>query len=403
MGVEDIVAGGEAGSINEKLNQVVESGNAMVAELQDAMDMLVEKAGQLARHEALMGTLDDPGHIKIGKGFERTEDGTVNVVGTKAFELDLAGHAVPATADAAGHVKPDGETLSVDADGTLRVRSEGTTAARAGAAEKLVTARSIALSGGATGTATAFDGTANISIPVTGLDVSKATAGTLPVARGGTGRTDGKVAALATARTIDGVSFNGSANVTHYTTCSTEAATVEKVVTLAGFVLTTGARVMVRFTVTNTAANPTLNVNATGAKPIQYRNAALAAGYLAANRTYEFVYDGSSYEVVGDINTDANNKVGQYVTTDAAEYPLLTAYTAALAANKTDAARFSSAVTLNPSTKTITATTFKGELVGNAATATTATNATKWNGSGLTRSTAAPTGGADNDVWLQYM
>ena len=55
MSIEDIVTGGEAGSINEKLNQVVESGNAMVAELQDATDLLVEKAGQLARHEALMG------------------------------------------------------------------------------------------------------------------------------------------------------------------------------------------------------------------------------------------------------------------------------------------------------------------------------------------------------------
>ena len=40
-------------------------------------------------------------------------------------------------------------------------------------ATKLNTARTIALSGGATGTATSFDGTANITIPVTSLDATK--------------------------------------------------------------------------------------------------------------------------------------------------------------------------------------------------------------------------------------
>lgn len=109
---------------------------------------------------------------------------------------------------------------------------------------------------------------------------------------------------LNTARTIDGVDFNGTAAITHYGTCSTEAATAEKVVALAGFKLVTGARVVVRFTVTNTAASPTLNVNSTGAKAIQYRNAAITAGHLAANRVYEFVYDGSAYELIGDVDTN---------------------------------------------------------------------------------------------------
>lgn len=56
----------------------------------------------------------------------------------------------------------------------------------------------------------------------------------------------------------------------------------------------------------NTAASPTLNVNSTGAKAIVYRNAAISAGYLAANRVYKFVYDGTNYELIGDIDT--NNK-----------------------------------------------------------------------------------------------
>ena len=119
----------------------------------------------------------------------------------------------------------------------------------------------------------------------------------------------GTATKLATARTIDGVSFNGSANIIHYGTCSTAAETAAKAVNCTGFVLATGARIAVRFTVTNTAANPTLNVNATGAKAIRYRNAAIAAGYLAANRTYDFIYDGTYFQLIGDIDTNTTYAV----------------------------------------------------------------------------------------------
>ena len=116
----------------------------------------------------------------------------------------------------------------------------------------------------------------------------------------------GTATRLATARTIDGVSFNGSANITHFGTCSTAAATAAKVVSCTGFTLATGAIITVKFSATNTAANPTLNVNSTGAKAIMYRGSAISAGYLAANRVYTFVYDGTDYELIGDINTDTN-------------------------------------------------------------------------------------------------
>ena len=109
---------------------------------------------------------------------------------------------------------------------------------------------------------------------------------------------------LSTSRSIDGVNFNGSTNITHYGTCSTEAGTAAKVVSLPNFTLTTGSRVVVKFTVTNTAANPTLNVNNTGAKEVYYRNAAISAGYLSANRTIEFVYNGTQYEAIGDFDTN---------------------------------------------------------------------------------------------------
>lgn len=113
-------------------------------------------------------------------------------------------------------------------DGTLQLDrlplipvSKGGTGRNDGKAPALSTGRTIGLSGAVTGTATAFDGSANITIPVVGLDVSKATAGILPVGRGGTGRTDGKTDGLAVARTIalsGGVTgiataFDGSANI----------------------------------------------------------------------------------------------------------------------------------------------------------------------------------------------
>ena len=114
---------------------------------------------------------------------------------------------------------------------------------------------------------------------------------------------------LATARAIDGVNFDGTAAISHYGTCSTAAGTAAKTVTLTGFTLATGARITVKFTVTNTAANPTLNVNGTGAKAIQYRGAAITASYLAANRVYEFVYDGTAYQLIGDIDTNSTYNV----------------------------------------------------------------------------------------------
>ena len=107
-----------------------------------------------------------------------------------------------------------------------------------------------------------------------------------------------------TARNINGMTVQGDANRINYGSCSTAAATAAKTVSCAGFALITGSEITVKFTVTNTASNPTLNVNSTGAKSIYYRGSAISAGYLAANRTYTFRYDGTNYDLVGDIDTN---------------------------------------------------------------------------------------------------
>lgn len=125
----------------------------------------------------------------------------------------------------------------------------------------------------------------------------------------------GSATKLQTTRYLDGIAFNGSTNVTRYATCSTAAATAAKTctVTAGTFSLITGARVLIKFTVTNTASSPTLNVNSTGAKAIMYRGSAISKSYLAANRIYEFVYDGTDWELIGDINTNTTYTLSSFV------------------------------------------------------------------------------------------
>lgn len=177
-----------------------------------------------------------------------------------------------------------------------------------------------------------------------------------------------------TARTINGMSVDGSANRINYGTCSTNAATAAKTVACTGFALVTGAEITVKFTVTNTASSPTLNVNSTGAKSIYYRGSAISAGYLAANRTYTFRYDGTNWDLVGDINVDTNTdtKVTNTLATTTKAY--VTGTTSA--STNTGTQVFDTGVYLDTTAGQLTATTFKGALDGNAKTATTATSAT---------------------------
>ena len=115
----------------------------------------------------------------------------------------------------------------------------------------------------------------------------------------------GTATTLETSRTIDGVSFNGASNIIHYGTCSDTVAA--KTVSCTGFTLSTGAWIAVRLTATNTASpsSVTLNVNSTGAINIKYRNSDLPeASSLSTGRTYLFVYDGTYYQLVGDLDTN---------------------------------------------------------------------------------------------------
>ena len=162
-----------------------------------------------------------------------------------------------------------------------------------------------------------------------------------------------------TARNINGMSVDGSANRTNYGTCSTAASTAAKTVACDGFSLITGAEITVKFTVSNTADSPTLNVNGTGAKPIFYRGAAITKTYIVANRTYTFRYDGTNWDLVGDINTDT--KVTQTNTTTSADYRLLMSSTAD-DTSRAEAARKNANLKYNPSTGVLSAPVFSGSV-----------------------------------------
>lgn len=90
-----------------------------------------------------------------------------------------------------------------------------------------------------------------------------------------------------------------------YGTCTTAAATAAKVVNITNenWKFKIGSRVTVKFSYTNTAQNPTLNVNGTGAKSIWYNTAVITTGSLGmagtANRPMDFVYDGTYWVFVG--------------------------------------------------------------------------------------------------------
>lgn len=82
---------------------------------------------------------------------------------------------------------------------------------------------------------------------------------------------------------------------------------------LANFALVTGATVQAKFASTN-PANATLNVNSTGAKDIFYNGAKVTASLFKANHVYTLTYDGTQWQLVGDIDTNTQSNYGNITT-----------------------------------------------------------------------------------------
>ena len=148
----------------------------------------------------------------------------------------------------------------------------------------------------------AYDGSEAKSVNVTADSVGAASASHTHNYAGSSSAGGNANAAvkLATARTIDGVSFDGSAGIIHYGTCTTGRNTQEKAVSCPGFTLVTGARVAVKFTYDHVGHDPTLNVNGTGAKNICIYGTTSVKEYAwASGEVVEFVYDGTQYQLLG--------------------------------------------------------------------------------------------------------
>ena len=68
---------------------------------------------------------------------------------------------------------------------------------------------------------------------------------------------------------------------------------------ISNFTLVSGAYVSVK--VSTVGANATLNVNNTGAKDIYYNGVQISANLLTEDNIYTFIYDGTKWNVLGDI------------------------------------------------------------------------------------------------------
>lgn len=113
-------------------------------------------------------------------------------------------------------------------------------------------------------------------------------------------------------RAVDGLSFNGTTDISRYGICTTAASTAAKEVSIDNYVLKEGGYVIVKFTNSDTSNsdNLTLNVNGTGAKPIKYRGNTLPVQLMAG--LYLFTYDGANYEL---ISAGMENRLENYVPT----------------------------------------------------------------------------------------
>lgn len=210
--------------------------------------------------------------------------------------------------------------LPVANGGTGNTTNQAATCAgNAGSATKLQTARNI---GGV-----AFDGTADINLPGVNIAGNQNTSGSASYATTAGHATNATYATtaghatdadsatkLSTARTVDGMSFDGTAALSHYGTCSTATDTNDKVATVdSGFALVAGARVSIKFTNACSASGTcykssttfpftgnvvtgnfmTLNVNGTGAKIIYISGEPAGEGFFRANELLDFEYDGT--------------------------------------------------------------------------------------------------------------
>ncbi len=158
---------------------------------------------------------------------------------------------------------------------------------------------------------------------------------------------------------------------TIYGVSSTAANVAEKTVEMTGFKLIQGATIHVKFTNSNTAATPTLNVNSEGPKQIMAYGTT-KAGTTSTTSWYagsvvSFTYDGTywvmnNYKYNTDTNTNTDTLVKQTVDSSSTdELPILVRSSASSDSGTAGEAKYNGGVTVQPSTGTLKATAFSGD------------------------------------------
>ena len=189
---------------------------------------------------------------------------------------------------------------------------------------------------------------------------------------------------LATARTINGTAFNGTANIT-----TANWGTARNISITDGTNTSTAVSVNGSVNVSlnlpdtikaNLTGNSDTATKATQDSAGQQIDTTYIKGLAVSGRTITYTKGDGTTGTITTQDTNTDTKVTQTVTTTNAEYPVLFSADANKTTTSTTTAGFSSNIKINPSTNTITATTFKGNCsgssgscTGNAATATKAT------------------------------
>ena len=92
-----------------------------------------------------------------------------------------------------------------------------------------------------------------------------------------------------------------------YGVCETDEGT-DYEVSIDDFILKLGGIIVVKFD-NDVPAEATLNISETGAKPIYCFGAAVTTGFIKANDTVTFIYDGTNYQVISVVSASNNNIV----------------------------------------------------------------------------------------------
>ena len=114
----------------------------------------------------------------------------------------------------------------------------------------------------------------------------------------------GTATKLSNTRNIDGILFDGSANVNHFATTDSASGTINLV--NSNFTLASGSRYTIVFTAAIGYSDSTnglkININSTGAKAVKHKGSNVTA--LQPNIAYEFVYNGTDYILLGERDTN---------------------------------------------------------------------------------------------------